>query len=73
MMFEVGKEYEVRMLSGSDEVTMWRTVECYEHPLLKFADIEHAGRGEFLKARVVRGEIVNVTSPNFISAVIHRD
>jgi hypothetical protein len=81
-MFEVGKKYEIRMIIGGEETSIWRTVEKYEHPLLKFADVHHkpvgakfesgrppTGADEFLKERTLVGEIVNVTSPNFISAV----
>lgn len=68
-MFEVGKRYEIRMIIGGDETTMWRTVEKYEYPLVKFADAHFDARNDYLPASTVRGEIVNVTSPNFISAV----
>jgi len=68
-MFEVGKRYEIRMIIGGDETTMWRTVEKYEHPLVKFADGHSDAKNDYLTAGTVRGEIVNVTSPNFINAV----
>ncbi len=68
-MFQVGKKYEVRMIIGGEETTMWRTVESYEHPMVKFADVKFDGRNEFLPAGTLWGEIVNITSPNFISAV----
>lgn len=61
-MFEVGKRYEFRILEGGDEITMWRVIEKYEHPLIKFSD--HGS---------MRGEVINVTSPNFISAVLQND
>ena len=32
-MFAVGKPYEILMLIGGSEATMWRTVESYEQPL----------------------------------------
>lgn len=66
-MFEVGKKYEIRMIIDGEETTMWKTVEKYEHPLLKFTDV-HAKGNEFLKEKTIHGEIVNATSPNFISA-----
>ena len=69
-MFEVGKRYEIRMIVSGDEATMWRTVETYEHPLVKFADAHFDAKNNYLPGGPVRGEIVNVTSPNFISAVI---
>ena len=72
-MFEAGKRYEIRMIIGGDETTMWRTVEKYEHPLVKFADAHFDARNDYLPAKTVRGEIVNVTSPNFISALIQDD
>jgi len=68
-MFEIGKKYEIRMIIDGDEATMWRTVETYEHPLVKFADVHITS--DLLPGRsIMRGEIVNVTSPNFISALI---
>jgi len=66
-MFEVGKRYEIRMIIGGDETTLWATIEKYEHPLIKFADVPP---DEFLNTEVLHGEIVNVTSPNFISATL---
>jgi len=68
-MFEVGRRYEVRMIIDGGETIMWRIVEKYEHPLLKFADAHFDAKNEYLPASTVRGEIVNVSSPNFISAV----
>ena len=66
-MFEVGRNYEIRMIIDGVETTMWQTIERYEHPLLKFADVTiNAENG--LPTRTIKGEIVNVTSPNFISA-----
>ena len=69
-MFEAGKKYEIKMIIDSEETTMWRTVENYEHPLIKFADVHSKAVGEFLKPKILHGEIINVTSPNFISAKI---
>ena len=72
-MFEVGKKYEIRMIISGEETTMWQTVEKYEHPLVKFADVHAKAINEFLKERKIPGAIVNVTSPNFISAVLQSD
>lgn len=72
-MFEVGKNYEIRMIIGGEETTLWRAVEKYEHPLVKFADAHFDAKNDYLPASTIRGEIVNVTSPNFISAVIQDD
>lgn len=68
-MFETGKRYEVRMIIDGEETTMWRTVERYEHPLVKFADTHINADSDLLPGTTVRGETINVTSPNFISAV----
>ena len=82
-MFEVGKRYEIHFIENGDEPTMWRTVERYEHPLVKFADMQPVrviitGLPEQLPAaapptKPIPGEIFNVTSPNFISAVLKND
>ena len=64
-MFELGKRYEIRMIIGGEETTMWPTIEKYEHPLVKFADVPP---DDLLNSEVIYGETVNVTSPNFISA-----
>jgi len=61
-------EYEIQMIIDGNETTMWCTVEKYEHPLVKFADVQIDAIND-LPAHTIRGEIVNVTSPNFISAV----
>lgn len=70
-MFKAGKTYEVRMIVGGEETTMWCTVESYEHPLVKFADVtlSISDFGGSSHMKVIPGEIINVTSPNFISAV----
>lgn len=68
-MFEAGKRYQIRMIIDGEDSMLWRTVEKYEHPLVKFADTHFDARNDYLPAGSVRGEIVNVTSPNFISAV----
>ena len=67
-MFEAGKTYEIKMIIDGEETKMWQTVEKYDHPLLKFADVDTKAPNEFTQAKTVRGEIVNVTSPYFISA-----
>lgn len=72
-MFEVGKRYRIRMIEGGDEVSFSRVIEKYDHPLVKFADVEplrdFAPPGD-KGGKPMPGEIVNVTSPNFISAVL---
>lgn len=71
-MFIVGKRYEIRMIEGGDECSFVRVVEKYEHPLVKFADVDippDFGPPGY-EGSVIPGEIINVTSPNFISAVI---
>ena len=79
-MFEVGKTYKFKWIVDGEELTMWGEVEHYDHPLLKTADHEPPtlvidfGDGDEKKVvapksrSVIRGEIINVTSPNFISA-----
>ena len=68
-MFEVGRKYKIRMIIDGNETTMWQTVEKYEHPLLKFADVEIREDTKFgMPAGTIKGEIINITSPNFISA-----
>ena len=81
-MFEVGRHYEFKMIEDGDEVTFWGEVAAYDHPLLRLADgrmaiqlvadapfevVERAKRQE--EASVVPGRIINVTSPNFVSAI----
>ncbi|WP_376959639.1 hypothetical protein ABNQ39_06955 [Azospirillum sp. A26] len=53
-MFEVGKAYEIRTLVDGGETVQFATIARYEHPLIQLAST---------------GEIINVTSPHFISAV----
>ena len=65
-MFEVGKRYEIRMLANGSEILMFATVEKYEHPLVKLNDVMGGDQG-------IPGDIVNVTSPNFISATLQTD
>lgn len=74
-MFEVGKRYEFRRIIGGDESSMSGRVESYDHPLLKTADETFDADSKFFPGGVVKGEIINVTSPHFISAQIsqHQD
>lgn len=75
-MFEVGKYYEFHMIEGGGDVTFWGIVEAYDHPLLKLEDERSAGVSFVFDGKVVghgggnvaRGQIINVTSPNFVSA-----
>ncbi|ABD88089.1 hypothetical protein [Rhodopseudomonas palustris] len=69
-LFEVGKRYEFRMIIDGEETRFWRTIAQYQHPMVKFADVESKAVNELLKAKTLHGEIINVTSPNFISATI---
>jgi len=69
-VFQVGKRYEIRMIIGGEETMSWGTIERYEHPLLKFADVNVRTPESHLPDTTLYGEIVNVTSPNFISAVL---
>ncbi|MDW9644482.1 hypothetical protein GOB48_22200 [Sinorhizobium meliloti] len=81
-MFEVGAKYEFRMIEDGEETLFWGTVESYEHPLIKLEDTP-AAKGEVTdteegisialiadpEGQPIIGAIINVTSPNFISAV----
>ncbi len=69
-MFEIGKKYEMRMIIDGKETTMMGIVEKYEYPLLKLADTVVKASGGYLEAKTIRGDIINVTSPNFISATV---
>ena len=71
-MFQVGKRYEIRMIIGGEETMSWGTIERYEHPLLKFADVNLRSLESHLPDTTLHGEIINVTSPYFISAVLHQ-
>lgn len=71
-MFEVGKNYEFRMIEGGDEVTFWGQIEKYEHPLIKLSDL-HLELRAVQKSETIHGRIINVTSPNFVSAVRRRE
>jgi hypothetical protein len=76
-MFEVGSKYEFRIIEGGDETMFWGTIETYEHPMIKLRDEEisvvyaqQSGPGSIsVGPTIVPGKIMNVTSPNFISAV----
>ncbi|MBY5442097.1 hypothetical protein HFO93_01065 [Rhizobium leguminosarum] len=79
-MFEVGENYEFRVIEGGDEIMFWGIVESYEHPLIKLQDtpamtskVLQDGISIALVADPTSpaypGRIINVTSPNFISAV----
>ena len=72
-MFEIGQKYEFRMIEGGAETMFWGTIETYEHPLVKIADSEPLtiNYGGETKTEIPSypGQIINVTSPNFISAV----
>ncbi len=63
--------HEIRMLSDGDETMFWGTVERYEPPLLKLADHVTPKGDPFFPPGTVPGQIINVTSPNFISAVLN--
>lgn len=70
-MFEVGKTYEIKMDDGAGILSMVGTVEKYEHPLIKLR--QESAHLEFLRSAKdltkIHGEIVNVTSVRFVSAV----
>ncbi len=83
-MFKVGAHYEFRMIEGDDEVQFGGEVEAYEPPLLKLKDTpEHPFPIQFMPGNAPGeqppqapqmiprqpGQIINVTSPNFISAL----
>jgi hypothetical protein len=81
-MFEVGAKYKFRMIEDGDEILFWGDVETYEHPLIKLKDTpatktETINTEEGFSIAIVDdpdrqptiGAIINVISPNFISAV----
>ncbi len=74
-MFEVGKRYDFRMLVGGEETSSSGLVERYDHPLLKTADVDFSADSKFFPGGIVKGEIINVTSPAFIGATLsdHQD
>lgn len=71
-MFKVGAKYKFHMLENGGEVTFGGTIETYEHPLIKLEDtrviIRSMDGGED-QSNIYPGAIINVTSPNFVSAV----
>jgi hypothetical protein len=71
-VFQVGKRYEIRMIICGEETMSWGTIERYEYPLLKFSDVNIRSRESHLPDTTLHGEIINVTSPYFISAVLHQ-
>jgi hypothetical protein len=60
------------MIIGGEETMSWGTIERYEHPLLKFADVNIRSLESHRPDTTLHGEIINVTSPNFISAVLNQ-
>lgn len=74
-LFEVGKRYDFRRMIGGEETQMAGRVESYDHPMLKTADENFDADSKFFPGGIVRGEIINVTSPTFISATLsqHQD
>jgi len=80
-VFEVGREYEFRIIEGAGETSFRGTIAEYEHPLIKLAD-PPAGTfvGEGLEEEPIEfnalpraGRIINVISPHFVSAVEIRE
>lgn len=69
-MFEVGKRYRYKIIIDGEEASTGGIVERYEHPLLKFKDSDAGDFMPHMKGKITRGQIINVTSPNFISAVL---
>ncbi len=78
-MFEIGAQYKFCMIEGGDEVTFVGTVKEYEHPLIKLEDtpsiavryISPEGSRKLPESHTTPsqpGRIINVTSPNFVSA-----
>ena len=78
-MFEIGAQYKFCMIEGGNEGTFVGTVKEYEHPLIKLEDtpsravrfISREGSGESSEGHPIPsqpGRIINVTSPNFVSA-----
>ena len=78
-MFEIGAQYKFCMIKDGSEVTFVGTVKEYEHPLIKLEDtpsitvrfISREGSGESSEGHPIPsqpGRIINVTSPNFVSA-----
>jgi hypothetical protein len=57
-MFEVGRDYEIRMIEGGDETSFVWTIAAFEPPLIK------------VTSRHVPERIINTSSHAFISAEI---
>lgn len=70
--FEAGKRYDIRLMVDGDENCLNRTVEWYSFPMLKLADIVPDKESKFFSGneRTVYGELINITSQNFVSAVL---
>lgn len=75
-MFEVGKAYVFTMVDvqgGTSE--QGGTVEAYEHPLVKLADVD-VSKGPFAPPgpgpKIIQGPIINVTSLHFVKAVLRK-
>jgi len=66
-MFVVGKTYQFRMIEDGGEVTFAGEIEKYDHPLIKLADLQPS---EMVGSGVIPGQIINVTSSNFVSAIL---
>jgi hypothetical protein len=56
---------------GHTAIVSWGTTERYEHPLLKFADVNNRSLESHLPDTTLQGEIINVTPPCSISAVLN--
>jgi hypothetical protein len=56
-VFQVGKRYEIRMIIGGEETMSWGTIERYEHPLLKFTDVNIRSLESHLPDTTLHGEI----------------
>lgn len=69
-MFEVGRRYEFHTREADEEVMFWGVVEKYDHPLVKLADTPALVTGNRFGDETIPGAIINVTSPNFVRAVI---
>lgn len=74
-MFEIGALYEFRMIEGGDDVTFFGTVKEYNHPMITLEDSPtvHISMppSKVPKSKTYPGQpgrIINVTSPNFVSA-----
>jgi len=72
-LFEVGARYEIRMIIGGEETVLWAAIEAYEHPIIKTASKTFGDKSPYLPGKTIPGQIINVTSPNFISATPSQD